>query len=134
MINVKSLIVVLCLVGLCSCDSFQNEQSVPEELVGNWVWIGTYGGWGQNISADTAGYAMSLIVYDDNKAVWYKENGEAYNYKIETDINFEGRRRVSMYRSDETCKLNINIDELDRLNVFTTKCTDFPISYFKKSN
>ncbi len=77
------LVGVMLITAVCGCSVFEDEQFVPKKYAGEWEWTRATGGiMGKEISADTAGYSMSLVITQANKAVWYKNGEVLERYKV----------------------------------------------------
>ena len=129
---------IIALAMLSGCGVFDNEQSVPAKLVGEWEWTRTEGGWTHPISADTAGYTMTLEIYSQNEAAWFRNDTLQNNYIIQkgntdwTKGEFVMRRMNS--KDGHGCGFILDYyPETKELLLPSANCTDFPTIHFKKA-
>lgn len=126
---------VLILGLFLSCNIFENENDiVPNEYIGEWSWVGTYGGWGPNVSADSVDYQIDLLITKMAEAKWYRDGelkGE-YNISIGKDSWTEGK--LVMYRSaiveEHDCGFIMDLYQDETLVLSSAHCTDQPSIHF----
>ena len=120
------------------CSIFENEQMVPDKIMGDWEWYLTAGGWGPSIAADTAGYDMTLKIYNQNRAEWFKNDTLVQRYIIKKGEEGWVKGELVMYRLNENtenvdCGLKIDHQpDVNELHLPTAHCTDSPTFYFKR--
>lgn len=123
------------MVLFSGCSLFENEQLVPTELEGDWTWYRTAGGWGQTVDADTAGYTMTLKIFSQNEAHWFRNDTLIQKYVIKEGSEDWTEGELVMYRQDNEegtdCGLLIqHKPEKRELHLPTALCTDSPTFYF----
>lgn len=122
-------------VLLSGCSLFENEQNVSDEFIGEWEWYLTSGGWWTHIAADTAGYDITLKIYNQNRADWFKNDTLVQKYTIKKD---SAKGELVMYRLNEDtgsvdCGLKMDHHpEENELHLPSARCTDLPTIYFKR--
>lgn len=135
-IQVKAVFLVLLM--LMGCNLMENEQSVPPELIGKWKWVlTTEGAWSQPISADTAGYKMSLMIYSQNKASWFRNDTLIDNYSIKEGNSkwTQGKLVMRRMHSEDIygCGFILEYDpDTQELLLPSADCTDLPVFHFRK--
>jgi hypothetical protein len=119
------------------CSVFENEQLVPVEIEGEWTWYQTVGGWGQTVKADTVNYKMTLKIYSQNEAHWFKNDSLIQKYTIQEGDDDWTKDELVMFRQDyeggTDCGLIIMYKPEQReLHLPTALCTDSPTYFFKR--
>lgn len=113
---------------------FGNEENASDGISGEWEWYLTSGGWGTHIEADTAGYDITLKIYNQKWADWFRNGTLVQKYAIREDT----RGRLVMYHlNGDTTKVDcgFRIDhhpEINELHLPSARCTDVPVYYFKR--
>jgi hypothetical protein len=91
------VLAVTLIVLLSGCSLFENEQTIPDEIAGQWQWVRSTGGFvGQVIEADSVDYSQSLKIFQDNRAVWYKDREMLMSYRLDPKTE-DGERRFVMH-------------------------------------
>jgi hypothetical protein len=126
-----TLIIAVLFAG---CSLFENEQSIPSSMIGEWEWTSTSGGWGPNIAADTADYSMTLFIYSQNEAEWYQNKSLLQTYYIkEGRKNWEEGAFLMRSKSKSACGFRLRVSpENGELIISSADCTDQPYHYFRK--
>lgn len=132
------LLILVVMVLTAGCNVFENEQSVPKELQGEWNWYRTAGGWGTSVEADSVDYSMTLKIYAQNNAEWYKDDSLVQKYNIVQGQDESIKGDLVMFRRDEKsdnadCGLKIDYHpEINELHLPTALCEDVPTYYFNR--
>ena len=128
----RILTIVLTAMLFPSCSMFTNEQLISNSVTGKWEWTMTSGGWGTHIAADSVDYSMTVMIYSQNEAEWYRNDSLLHTYQIKKGE--EGK--MSMHSTSETScntfSLTVTSDE-EELLLNTIDCTDQPNHYFRRA-
>ncbi|MEX0719877.1 MAG: hypothetical protein WD059_04355 [Balneolaceae bacterium] len=129
----KGLYILGLLIITC-CSVAEDKHIVQDEYVGEWEWYLTAGGWSHPISTDTAGYDMTLQVYNQNLAKWFKDDSLLNRYEILYDNNRRENNLV-MYKigHKESCGFRLNLQEENELHLTSANCTDLPTHFFRRA-
>lgn len=122
---------------LLSCNVFENENSlVPDEYIGEWEWIGNYGGWGPIISADSVEHQIVMSISKLAEAKWYRNDRLIYVYEISIGKESWTEGELVMYRSNHSdeydCGFIMYMGENETLMLSSADCTDQPTVHFQK--
>ena len=132
----RTIIVVLLSMMITGCEYFKNEQSVPNEFIGEWEWTSTHGGWGPNADADSVDYTMSLIIYSQNEAKWLRNDSLLNRYVIRKGNEDWTKGKWVMYQSkkeEDVCGFILEYaPESKELSLPSANCTDVPTHFFSK--
>lgn len=76
--------VISILLLLMGCSLFENEQSIPADLTGQWEWVRTSGGFAGTVTySDSVDYSQSLRIFKYNQAIWYRNGEVEQRYQID---------------------------------------------------
>lgn len=132
--------VLICALAILisGCNVFNDEQLVPHQLQGEWKWHLTSGGWGTHIEADSVEYSMTLRIYAQNKADWFRNDSLMQSYDIVEGQDEWTKGDLVMFRrnnNEEYGDCGYVIDhypDANELHLRTALCTDSPTHYFKR--
>lgn len=126
------------IILISGCNAFQDEQLVPEQLQGEWSWYRTAGGWGTYIDADSVNYSMTLRIYAQNKAEWFRNDTLVQSYDIVEGQDEWTKGDLVLFRqnrNEDIVDCGYIIDGYtgaNELHLRTALCTDSPTHYFSR--
>lgn len=133
------LIIVAVFLLVSGCTALQNEQFVPKQLQGEWNWYATTGGWGTQTDADSVEYSMTLKIYAQNQAEWFRNDTLIQSYDIVEGQQEWTKGELVLFRhgdaDDGGCGFILDYyPRVNELHLRTALCTDSPTYYFTKGN
>jgi|TARA_R100001015_G_C4577615_1_gene134622 hypothetical protein len=131
---IKYISILLIGILFVGCDAFKNEQSVPQELIGEWKLTGTGYGPNPTYEVDPNRSSMTLFLYND-RVMWYQD-GEIWT-KFGTTEKKKGWPEDSFYmnsKNNSFCDFKAVFNpETNTLGIIPANCLDFPSHFFQKS-
>jgi len=129
----KAIFIAITLMLVTGCDAFENEQVVPQEMIGEWELTGTGFGTIPTYGVDSNHYSMTLILYAD-RATWYK-NDEIWGKfgAGEKKKDWPNNTFFMKVRSKNLCNFKAVLNEAtSTLAMIPTNCLEFRYHFFKK--